>query len=199
MADKQQVKVTILNQTFSLVTSGDPNDTIQLANEIDDLMNGIALNSALFNTTRIAGAALAGVLLAAFGPAVCFVLNAVSYLPVVVGLGAMGATGAPTGDANAASAVERLREGLAYVRQSAEVRLPIVLAGLMAVFGMNFGVWAPLLARPAALRLLSRLAPTSQKTLLNSHRNGPRRPLAWQRYLNKRDLWQVVDPMRRDR
>lgn len=43
--------------------------------------------------------------------------------------------------------IERLREGLAYVRRSAEVRLPILLAGLMAIFGMNFGVWAPLLAR----------------------------------------------------
>jgi MFS family permease len=113
----------------------------------DDLMNAIALNSALFNTTRIAGPALAGLLLAAFGPAVCFALNAVSYLPVVAGLGVMRTLGRPQGDGGAATAVERLREGLAYVRQSAEVRLPIILAGLMAIFGMNFGVWAPLLAR----------------------------------------------------
>jgi MFS family permease len=113
----------------------------------DDLMNAIALNSALFNTTRIAGPALAGLLLAAFGPAVCFVLNAVSYLPVVAGLGVMHTLGRPKGGSEVGSAVERLREGLAYVRQSAEVRLPIILAGLMAIFGMNFGVWAPLLAR----------------------------------------------------
>jgi MFS family permease len=113
----------------------------------DDLMNAIALNSALFNTTRVAGPALAGLLLAAFGPAVCFVLNAVSYLPVVVGLGVMRTLGHPRGDGQVGSAVERLREGLAYVRQSAEVRLPTILAGLMAIFGMNYGVWAPLLAR----------------------------------------------------
>lgn len=115
----------------------------------DALMNAIALNSALFNTTRVAGPALAGVLLAAFGPAVCFVLNAVSYLPVIAGLGVMRTLGRPQRDAHVGSAVERLREGLAYARQSAEVRLPIVLAGLMAIFGMNFGVWAPLLARDA--------------------------------------------------
>ena len=53
----------------------------------EDLMNAIALNSALFNTTRVAGPALAGLLLAAFGPHICFVLNAVSYVPVIVGLG----------------------------------------------------------------------------------------------------------------
>lgn len=115
----------------------------------EDLMNAIALNSALFNTTRVAGPALAGVLLAAFGPAVCFVLNAVSYLPVIVGLGVMRTLGRPQGEGQIGSVVERLWEGLAYVRQSAEVRLPIVLAGLMAIFGMNFGVWAPLLARDA--------------------------------------------------
>ena len=61
----------------------------------DDLMNAIALNSALFNTTRVAGPALAGLLLAAFGPQICFVLNALSYLPVIVGLGVMRTHGWP--------------------------------------------------------------------------------------------------------
>src|SRR5918993_3589268 len=61
----------------------------------DDLMNAIALNSALFNTTRVAGPALAGLLLAAFGPQICFVLNAVSYVPVIVGLGVMRTIGVP--------------------------------------------------------------------------------------------------------
>ena len=115
----------------------------------DDLMNAIALNSALFNTTRVAGPALAGVLLATLGPAICFVLNAVSYIPVIAGLSVMRTDGKPKrGDENS-SHLERLREGLAYVRRTPAVRLPIVLAGLMAIFGMNFGVWAPLLARDA--------------------------------------------------
>ena len=115
----------------------------------DDLMNAIALNSALFNTTRVAGPALAGLLLAAFGPAICFILNAVSYIPVIVGLGAMRTQGWPKLGGEAGSHAERLREGLAYVRTSPAVRLPIILAGLMAIFGMNFAVWAPILARDA--------------------------------------------------
>jgi MFS family permease len=113
----------------------------------DDLMNGIALNSALFNTTRIVGPALAGLVLAAFGPEVCFVVNAVSYLPVVAGLSIMRTNGDPRHDSGGSSAIERLREGLAFARQTPSVLLPIILAGLMAIFGMNFGVWAPLLAR----------------------------------------------------
>lgn len=115
----------------------------------DDLMNGIALNSALFNTTRVVGPALAGLILARFGPEICFVVNSLSYLPVIAGLAVMHTEGRPKKGSNAGSAVERLREGLAYVRGTPEVRLPIVLAGLMAIFGMNFGVWAPLLARDA--------------------------------------------------
>src|SRR5829696_2123426 len=84
----------------------------------EDLMNAIALNSALFNTTRVAGPALAGLLLAAFGPAICFVLNAVSYLPVIAGLGAMRTLGTPRRSGEDGSPSERLREGLAYVRSS---------------------------------------------------------------------------------
>ncbi|MCD6058161.1 MAG: hypothetical protein K0Q89_1691 [Thermomicrobiales bacterium] len=105
----------------------------------DDLMNAIALNSALFNTTRVAGPALAGLLLAA----------AVSYLPVIVGLGMMQTIGRPGRGGKEGSPGERLREGLAYVRGSPAVLMPIMLAGVMAIFGMNFGVWAPLLARDA--------------------------------------------------
>src|SRR5262245_19787706 len=61
----------------------------------DDLMNGIALNSALFNTTRVVGPALAGLFLGAFGAPICFVLNALSYVPVVAGLVAMKTEGEP--------------------------------------------------------------------------------------------------------
>src|SRR5215204_1446637 len=106
----------------------------------DDLMNAIALNSALFNTTRVAGPALAGLLLAVYGPEICFALNAVSYLPVIAGLAVMRTHGKPTRGGNDGSPGERLREGLAYVRKTPDVRLPIILAGLLAVFGMNFGV-----------------------------------------------------------
>src|ERR671910_3681004 len=74
----------------------------------DDLMNAIALNSALFNITRVAGPALAGLLLAAFGPQICFVLNAVSYIPVIVGLGLMRTQGKPKRGGEEGSPVERL-------------------------------------------------------------------------------------------
>ena len=108
----------------------------------DDLMNAIALNSALFNTTRVAGPALAGLLLAAFGTEICFVLNAVSYIPVIAALGVMRTQGSPKRGGEDGSAAERLREGLAYVRRSPAVRLPITLAGLGLTAVLAMGLMA---------------------------------------------------------
>ena len=115
----------------------------------DDLMNAVALNSALFNTTRVLGPAIAGLLLARFGATVCFVLNAVSYAPVVVGLALMATRGTPAAGSGDGSPLTRLREGLAYARATPAVFLPLVLVGFVATFGMNFNVWVPLLARNA--------------------------------------------------
>ncbi|MBA3336554.1 MAG: MFS transporter [Chloroflexia bacterium] len=111
----------------------------------DDLMNAIALNSALFNAGRIVGPAIAGVLLAAYGPAICFGVNAVSYIAPLTALLLMKA--APVARQTGGTGIARLREGLAYVRGTPEVLMPMVLVGFVATFGMNFNIWAPLLAK----------------------------------------------------
>ena len=56
-----------------------------------ELPNAIALNSSLNNATRVIGPALAGVLIAAVGVGACFALNALSFIPVIVAIGAMAA------------------------------------------------------------------------------------------------------------
>lgn len=55
----------------------------------EDLLNAISLNSAIFNAARVVGPAIAGVLVAAVGEGVCFLLNAVSFLAVIAGLVSM--------------------------------------------------------------------------------------------------------------
>src|SRR5205807_9944380 len=52
----------------------------------NELQNAVALNSSVFNGSRIYGPAIAGVLIAAFGAGICFTINAVSFLAVLVGL-----------------------------------------------------------------------------------------------------------------
>jgi predicted MFS family arabinose efflux permease len=108
-------------------------------------MNAIALNSSIFNVGRLVGPAVAGVLVASFGTAVCFGLNAVSFFGVIVGLLMMRITALPA--AQMGSGFSRLREGLGYVKATPVVLLTVTLAGFVATFGMNFNVWVPLLAK----------------------------------------------------
>jgi cell division protein ZapA len=54
MSDKQEVRVTILNQSFTLLTAGDPAEVIELAQQVDDLMHGIAGRSPNLDSTRVA-------------------------------------------------------------------------------------------------------------------------------------------------
>lgn len=111
----------------------------------DDLQNAIALNSSMFNAARIVGPALAGLLLATLGAAVCFGINAVSYVAVIGALLLMRVerrASVPRG-----RGLSQLREGLVYIRGSRAILLPVVLIGFVATFGMNFNVWVPLLAK----------------------------------------------------
>lgn len=111
----------------------------------DDLMNAIALNSSLFNAARIIGPAVAGVLLAAVGPAAAFGINSLSYLAVIAGLLMMKL--GPHVDVARGRGLEQLRQGLHYVRSTESILRPIMLVGLVATFGMTFNVWIPLLAK----------------------------------------------------
>ncbi len=112
----------------------------------DDLPNAVGLNSATFNTARIAGPALAGLVITAVGTGPVFLGNAVSYLAVLAGLAAMR-----TSDLTPSEPVERgpgqVREGLAYVRQRPRLLVPIVLVAVVGTFGLNFQVTLALVAK----------------------------------------------------
>lgn len=111
----------------------------------EDLTNAIALNSSIFNAGRLIGPAVAGLLVASFGTALCFALNAISFLAVIAGLFFMRIT--PVRVERGGTGLSRLREGLAYVRATPVVLMTVVMAGFVATFGMNFNVWVPLLAK----------------------------------------------------
>lgn len=111
----------------------------------EDLVNAVALNSAMFNGARVIGPAIAGVLIAVAGTTICFGLNAASYIAVIICLLMMAV---PTKvRAAGRGGMSDIREGLAYVRATPALFLPIVLVGFVATFGMNFQVWVPLLAK----------------------------------------------------
>lgn len=108
------------------------------------LKNAIALNAATFNLGRVIGPAIAGVLLALFGAAACFLLNGLSYLAPQISLLLMKLQ--PHRRATSASGFSAMKQGLNYVWNTAAIRRPTLLVMTVGSFGMAYNVWLPLLA-----------------------------------------------------
>ncbi len=112
----------------------------------DDLPNAIALNSAAFNTARVLGPAIAGVLVATAGEAACFWTNAASYLVVIAMLLRMDLAprpaAAPAGDARAS-----LMEGVRYVLATPPIRNLLILLGVLCGLGFQYMTLLPVYAR----------------------------------------------------
>jgi MFS family permease len=102
-----------------------------------DLANAVSLNAANFQTARLVGPAVAGLLIAAVGSGWAFAVNALSFAAVIGGLLAMRESELrPT--APIARRKGQLREGLTYVRERPELLWPMVLAAFIGTFGFNF-------------------------------------------------------------
>jgi MFS family permease len=112
----------------------------------EELPNAIALNSSLFNMSRVVGPALAGIVIAAAGSGICFVLNAISFLAVLAGLLAMRTDELHPVERSRPTLVRGTREGLTYVLRSHDVTLVLVIMTVMSTVGFNFNVILPLLA-----------------------------------------------------
>ncbi len=113
------------------------------------LANAVALNSLVFNGARVVGPALAGILIGTLGTALCFDLNALSYLAVIASLWLMRPAELHTPPRTAAGATVRtqIKEGLAYARRTPQVALVIVMMGLMSTFAYNLTLMITALAR----------------------------------------------------
>ncbi len=110
-----------------------------------DLMNAVALNSASFNLARIAGPALAGVLIARMGVEPTFLLNALSFLPLICALLLIRSPGLPEG--HHLSVLTEVKEGLSYAWKTPQVSIPLRLMLVISVCVINHTVLVPLLAR----------------------------------------------------
>lgn len=144
--------VFVLAAVLGVVNAGDMPFRHSFAAELvprKDLMNAIALNSASFNSARIVGPAVGGLLIAWFGTAWSFGINAVTYLAVVIGLWLMDARRLHREPAknDHLPVWTSLREGIRYATSTPIVLWPLVLLLGMASFGMNFQTLLPLFAR----------------------------------------------------
>jgi MFS family permease len=118
----------------------------------EHLVNAVALNSMLFNASRIVGPALAGIMIAGTsstlsGISLVLAVNAISFVAVLVGLLMMK----PGEFANVPPVVagrmgQRLLEGLTYVWHTPSVLLVMIVVAAIGTFGYNFSVVLPLLS-----------------------------------------------------
>ncbi len=112
----------------------------------DGMANAIALNSAVFNLARIAGPAVAGVVIGVLGTPAAFLVNAASYGAVLISLKLMR-----PGELHPARRAPRgrgqLREALLYVRARPTLWMPLILIFFVSTFGMNFQVTTALMSR----------------------------------------------------
>ena len=112
-----------------------------------ELPNAVALNSGLFNGSRIIGPAIAGVVIAAVGTGLCFVVNAVSFLAVLAALAIVREDELrPVERDPSARIVDGLRRAFAYAWDDRQLRLILLVVTLVSTVGFNFHVLVPLLA-----------------------------------------------------
>ena len=110
-----------------------------------DLMNAIALNSSMFNASRMVGPAVAGILVAKIGEGWCFFTNAVSYIAVLAGLWLMKVERHETSH-QPGSPLSKIVEGFRFVVHNSPVHTLMVMLGVLSLAGLPFMVLLPIFA-----------------------------------------------------
>ncbi len=131
-----------------------------------DLLNAIALNSSIFNTARIVGPAIAGIIIGAVGVGLCYLLNGLSFIPVIIGLLLMKGNFDPAGTATD-SFVKNLADGMSYVRRDRRVLGLLSLVAAASIFIMPYVMLMPVFARD-----ILKVGPRGYGTLLAAAGTG---------------------------
>jgi len=120
--------------------------TIDMIENKEDLGNAIALNSMVFNIARFIGPTVAGILVAVFDEGMCFLLNGISYIAVIVSLMLMKIKPRITTNHNN-HLWESMKEGFLYTFGFPPMRFILMLMGLVSLAVMPYAVLMPVFAR----------------------------------------------------
>jgi MFS family permease len=112
----------------------------------EHLRNAVSLNSVLVNVARTIGPAVAGLLIATVGEGVCFLVNAASFIAVIVSLLTLDLTEIHPSPP-AVRGPGQLREGLRYIRGNRELAIPLLMMALVGTLAYEFQVTLPVMAR----------------------------------------------------
>ncbi|WP_135555872.1 MFS transporter [Paenibacillus cymbidii] len=112
-----------------------------------DLMNAVALNSSTLNLARIVGPAIGALLMATLGPGWCFLVNAVSFAGLLIGLARMKIASFVRPRRTDTGIVTEIGDGLRYLFRDRSLLTAALLVLLIGTFGFNYNVLIPVLTR----------------------------------------------------
>jgi MFS family permease len=119
---------------------------VDMVERREDLGNAIALNSSLVNGARLVGPSIAGMLMATLGEGICFLLNGISFLAVIVALLAMRIKQPDRSEKQNPNVLRGLQEGFSYASGFAPIRSILLLLALVSLMGMPYMVLMPIFA-----------------------------------------------------
>jgi MFS family permease len=119
---------------------------IDMIEDKKDLGNAIALNSSMFNSARLIGPSVAGILISVTGEGICFLINGLSYIFVIVFLLKMNITPRQI-IAKSEQAFKGFKEGFKYTFGFLPIRSILLLLSLVSLMGMPFTVLVPVFAK----------------------------------------------------
>jgi len=119
---------------------------VEMIEDRSDLGNAIALNSSMFNAARLVGPSIAGIIIALFGEGICFLLNGISYIAVIISLLAMHIKFVkhPYQEKHI---LQDLKAGFKYSWGFVPIRTILFMLALMSLVGMPYTVLMPVFAR----------------------------------------------------
>lgn len=121
--------------------------TVEMVEGKGDLMNAIALNSAMFNMARAVGPAMAGVIVAATGEGIAFLLNAFTFLAVIISLSVMRNLPEPAAHAGVASDLRmHMGQGVRFVNENLNIKVIISIVAVSAFLSMPYSTLMPVYA-----------------------------------------------------
>jgi MFS family permease len=119
---------------------------VEMVERREDLGNAIALNSFLFNGARLVGPSIAGIFISILGEGMCFLLNGISFLAVIIALLAMKMKSAKK-DPEKTRVLKRLKEGFIYAYGFLPIRNILLLLGWTSLVGMAYTTLMPVFAK----------------------------------------------------
>lgn len=117
---------------------------VEMLEDREDLANAIALNSSMVNLARLLGPSIAGIIIAAVGEGICFLIDGISYIAVIASLLAMRIT-SPRQRVRK-ELLHELREGWMYVSHFVPIRSVLLLLAVVSLVGMPYAVLMPIFA-----------------------------------------------------